>query len=136
MPAMPRSRSALTFAIVNALLAIALLGGVFGALPTRFWAVDIPSAGLAALLLVSAIGVSTQRSWGRAALRISALCALAIGLATLAALALSASYLGGIHGELGRNGLIACIVGACLLGPYLIIYPALQLLWLHAQEAR
>jgi hypothetical protein len=127
----PPSVASSVFACGNALLALALLAGVFGALPVRYWAVDAPSLLMAALLLISAYGLLRRSAWGLRALQISALCELAFGLAAVAALVLGVSYLGGVHGEVGRSGLIIAIVGSALLIPYLVIYPSLQLLWIH-----
>jgi hypothetical protein len=127
----PPGGASSVFACGNALLASALLGGVFGALPVRYWAVDAPSVLMAALLLISAYGLLRRCTWGMRALRISALCELAFGLAAIAALVLGVSYLGGVHGEVGRGGFIVSIVGSALLFPYLVVYPSLQLLWIH-----
>jgi hypothetical protein len=127
----PSSAASSAFACGNALLASALLAGVFGALPVRYWAVDVPSVLMAALLLISAYGLLRRRAWGMRALRISAFCELGFGLAAVAALVLGVSYLGGVNGEVGRSGLIVSIAGSALLIPYLIAYPSLQLLWIH-----
>jgi hypothetical protein len=119
------------FAAGNALLAAALLGGVFGALPVRYWAVDLPSVLMAALLLISAYGLVRRSAWEMRALRVSASCELVLGLAAVAALVLGVSYLGGVHGDVGRSGMVIAIVGSALLFPYLVVYPSLQLVWIH-----
>jgi hypothetical protein len=119
------------FACGNALLAVALLVGVFGALPARYWAVDVPSVLMAGLLLLSTYGLLRRTAWGMRALQLSALCELGFGLAAVAALILGVSYLGGVHGDVGHSGLVISIVGSALLVPYLVIYPSLQLLWIH-----
>jgi hypothetical protein len=122
------------FAIGNGLLAVLVGVGVFAGLPVRYWVVDGTAGALAALLLLSAIGLVRSSPWRWRVLRASALCELAIGLSAIAALALGVSYLGGIHNDVGRNALVASIAGSALLFPYLIVYPALQLLWLHARS--
>ena len=129
------STAARIFAVGNALLALALVCGVFVALPVRFWGVDGPSVVLAALLVISSFGLLRQTTWRYRALRISALCELAIGLVAIAAMLLAIAYLGGIHGEVGRSGLVIAMVGSALLIPYLIVYPSLQLIWLHRASA-
>jgi hypothetical protein len=128
------SREAISraFAVGNGLLAVLLCIGVFGALPVRYWAVDASTCLLAGVLSLSSLGLLRSSAWRWRVLRASALCELAIGLSAIAALALGVSYLGGIHNEVGRNALVAWIAGSALLFPYLIVYPALQLLWLHA----
>ncbi|HEX4355552.1 MAG TPA: hypothetical protein VHZ95_21650 [Polyangiales bacterium] len=130
------STAARIFAIGNALLAIALLCGVFLALPVRFWGVDAPSVLMASLLALSSFGLLRQTAWRFRALRISALCELAVGLVAIASMVLAISYLGGIHGEVGRSGLVIALVGSALLIPYLIIYPSLQLVWLGRVSER
>ena len=42
----------------------------------------------------------------------------------------------GVHGELARTALGFWVGGSLLVLPYLVIYPLLQLLWLHAQRRR
>ena len=123
-----------TFVIGNCLLGAGVLGGVFAALPVRYWAVDVPAAALAALAFVSAFGLARGLGWGRSALRWSARCELALGLLALAALALSVAYLGGVHGALGKAGLNALVLGGLLIAPYLIAYPLLQLVWLRGSR--
>jgi hypothetical protein len=125
------STAARIFAIGNALLALAIVCGVFLALPVRFWGVDVPSVAMASLLAISSFGLWRRSAWRLRALRISALCELAVGLSAIAAMLLAISYLGGIHGEVGRSGLVIALVGSALLIPYLIVYPSLQLVWLQ-----
>jgi hypothetical protein len=122
------------FAIGNGLLAVLVGVGVFAGLPVRYWVVDGSAGALAALLLLSALGLVRKSPWRWRVLRASALCELAIGLCAIAALALGVSYLGGIHNDVGRNALVASLAGSALLFPYLIVYPALQLLWVHARS--
>jgi len=122
-----------TFVVGNLLLGLAVLGGVFGALPVRYWVVDVAGAALVALSVVSAWGLWRGPRWRYRALRWSALCKLVLGLATLAALALGVAYLGGVHGSAGKAGLNALILGSLLIAPYLIAYPILQLLWLRGR---
>lgn len=120
------------FAFGNFLSAAGFVG-VFAALPARYWAVDVPTLLLCVLSAASAVGLARKTRWWPRALRASAFCELVAGLAALAALALAVSYLGGVHGELGNMTVGFWIAGSLLLLPYLIVYPALQLVWLHAQ---
>ena len=130
---MPKPSDAvrMSFASINALLATAVLFGVFGALPVRYWMVDVSSALMAALLLISAYGLWRRSRWDLRALRVSAACELALGLSAVAALVLGVVYLGGVHGTVGRTASIVAVLGTALLLPYFIIYPSLQLLWIH-----
>jgi hypothetical protein len=133
MPA-PRTTTTWAFAIGNALLAVVVLAGVFGGLAMRWWVVDVPSVGLATLLLLSSFGLARATRWAATALRACAIVELVVGLIALAALGVSAAYLGSVHGELGRSGLMTFILGLALLLPYLIVYPSVQLLWLYRQQ--
>lgn len=120
-----------TFASVNALLAMGLLIGVFGALPVRYWVVDVVSSVIAAALLISAYGLLARSAWSLRVLRYSAVCELTVGLAAIAALVLGIVYLGGVHGTAGRTAITIAIAGSALLAPYLVVYPVVQLLWVH-----
>jgi hypothetical protein len=110
------------------------IAGLLVALPMRYWAVDVPASLLCALTAASAVGLVRQSPWWPRALRASACCELAVGLAALTALALSVSYLGGVHGEVGKMAVGTWITGSLFLLPYLVVYPGLQLLWLHAPK--
>jgi hypothetical protein len=129
-----RTTTTWAFAVGNALLAIVMLAGVFGGLGMRWWVVDVPSVCVAALLLLSSFGLARTTRWAAAALRACAILELVVGLLALAALGVSAAYLGSVHGELGRSGQMTFILGITLLLPYLIVYPSVQLLWLHRRK--
>jgi hypothetical protein len=68
--------------------------------------------------------------WGRWAARIAAVIALVVGLGLVSALSLTASYLSGIYGPVGRGGALILILVAALALPYLVVLPAVQLVWL------
>jgi hypothetical protein len=124
------------FAVGNVLLAAVFIA-LLATLPARYAVVDIALVALSALALASAVGVWNRgNSWGLRVLRASALGMLLAGLAAISALALGVSYLSGVYGELARTALGFWIGGSLLLLPYLVIYPLLQLLWLHAQRRR
>ena len=118
----------------NAVLAFGVLGGVFGGLGVRWWVVDVPSVAVAVLLLLSSFGLARAQRWALSALRACAVLELAIGLLAVAALAISATYFGSVHGEVGKSGTLTLLLGVTLLLPYLIVYPSVQLLWLHHQQ--
>jgi hypothetical protein len=123
------------FAIGNGILALVLVA-LLAALPTHYWLVDVVLVTLSGLGLASAVGVWNRTAWGLRVLRAAALGMLFAGLASISALALGVSYLSGVYGELARTALGFWIGGSLLLLPYLVIYPLLQLLWLHAQRRR
>jgi hypothetical protein len=124
------------FATGNVLLAAAMIA-LLAALPVRYAVADVALVGLSALALASALGIwNRNNSWGLRVLRASALSMLLAGLAAISALALGVSYLSGVYAELARTALGFWIGGSLLLLPYFVIYPLLQLLWLHAQRRR
>jgi hypothetical protein len=58
--------------------------------------------------------------------------ALALGLALVTWLALTASWLSGVYGPVGRGGALLLAFVAALALPYLVVLPAVQLVWLRA----
>ena len=130
----PRTATTWAFAIGNALLAALVLGFVFGALGVRWWIVDVPSVAVSGLLLGSSFGLVRASRWAWTALRACAVLELVVGLLAIAALAISVVYLGSVHGEIGQNGRLTLLIGVTLLLPYMVVYPSVQLLWLHHQR--
>jgi len=56
---------------------------------------------------------------------------LALGLVLVGALAVSASYLAGIYGPVGRGGAVLFILVMALAIPYLVALPGAELVWLR-----
>ena len=135
-PPMPLSRSLVsrTFAVGNMLLAGLLLWAAFGGLTVRDTWVDGPAVVLALMLLASSAGLLRNASWALRLLRACASIELLIGLVAIAALALSASYLSGTHGDLGQQGALTMTLVLALMLPYLVVYPVLQLIWVYARQ--
>jgi hypothetical protein len=113
------------------LASAALLGvGVFVGLPARWWPIDT-SAGVVVLLLVaSGVGLLAQKPWSTRVARLAALVALAFGLVLTTMLLVTASYLGGIYGAVGKGGAVIMLLVVAMVLPYLVFFPAAQLLWL------
>jgi len=121
---------ALGFGTLN-LVSAGLAGvGVFGGLPDRYWPVDVTALVLIVLLAVSGAGLLFRTSWSAACARIAAAISLAVGLALVSALAVTASYLAGIYGPVGRGGSIIFVLVLALATPYLVAVPIAELLWL------
>lgn len=118
------------FGAANVTAAALLLFGVFVALPARWAPVDYTAAAVSALLATAGVGLLARTSWGREAARLASFVVLGVGLVVVATLALTASYLNGIYGPVGRGGAIILVLVAALLAPYVIVLPAVQLLWL------
>jgi hypothetical protein len=115
-------------AAFDALAAALLLGGVWLALPARWWPVDVVGTALALLLTASAVGLGLRAPWGRVVGLVAAGVALAIGLAVVTALALTASYLAGLYGPVGAGGALILAAVAALVLPYLVVLPAAQII--------
>jgi hypothetical protein len=124
------------FGALDLVAAIVVALGVFAGLPARWWVVDVPSAAVIALLGAAGVGLVGRLPWGEKVARIASMVTLALGLALVTALAISASYLSGIYGPVGRGGALILVLVAALAVPYLIAFPASQLLWLGPRRAR
>ena len=100
--------------------------GVWIALPTRWWLVDVVGSLIAVALFVSGVGLVTGAPWARRVGMAVGGTVAGVGAATVTALAVSAGYLAGLYGPVGQGG--ALILGFVLLLvlPYLVIFPALQ----------
>ncbi len=61
--------------------------------------------------------------------------ALALGLFAVTVVAVTASWLSGIYGPVGRGGAIILALVAALALPYLVVLPVVQLVWLRPGKA-
>jgi hypothetical protein len=120
----------LVFAILNLVSAALAFVGVFVALPTHWWPVDVGAVVLVVLQAGAGAGLLLRAPWGERAARAASFFALGIGLALVATLAVTASYLAGIYGPVGRGGAIILALVAALTLPYLVVLPLTELLWL------
>lgn len=116
------------FAVANLLVALALGGGVFGGLPTRWAWVDVPSVALLALLGVSSGALLFGAKLARPLARVTAAALLALGLVVIFALVLGIAFLRGIYGTLGADGVLLFSLAILFVLPYLVVYP-LGLWW-------
>ncbi len=123
-------RGRLAFGFLDILAACVVTLGVFRGLPSRGWGVDLAAAAIVAMLGVSGAGLMLGAPWARAFARASSAIVLLLGLAFVATLALTASYLAGIYGPVGKGGAVILALVAALGLPYLVALPATQLLWL------
>lgn len=116
-------------------LALLLLGGVWIALPARWWPVDTAGSLLAALFLGGAAGLLLRRRFGRLLSLAANWLTLLTGMAGVMALCLTAAHLWGLYGPVGSGGALLMVSVAALVLPYLIALPALQLVLLRGLEA-
>jgi hypothetical protein len=122
-------RAALVFGLADLATAALILFGVFVALPSRFWPVDSVAGALASLEVASAAGLLSGARWASRVASAVALAALAVGLALITALALTASWLSGVYGAVGLGGAVILVLVAALALPYLVALPAVKLVW-------
>lgn len=111
--------------------ALLLLGGVWGVLPARWWPVDVGATLLGLLLAASGVGLLAGAPWARRVGLVAGGAALVLGLALVTTLALTASYLSGLYGPVGRGGAVILALVAALALPYLVLFPAAQLVALR-----
>jgi hypothetical protein len=126
----PSARVRLAFAIGNAVAAVVLAVGVTRGLPARYLPVDILAGIVALLLAASAYGLFARTPWSETVARVSGWIVLGVGLALLATLSVTASYVSGIYGPIGRGAALIMGLVMALAVPYLVILPAAQLVWL------
>jgi hypothetical protein len=118
------------FAGLDLVAALLLVIGVFVGLPARWWPIDTGAAIVAALLSASGIGLLRRAPWSTKVARIAAFVALGAGLLLTTMLLVTASYLGGIYGAVGKGGAVIMLLVVAMVLPYLVLFPAAQLLWL------
>jgi hypothetical protein len=126
------SRSAaISFGIADLLTGAVVGLGVFVALPARWWPVDVPAFLLTAIELSAGVALVARTSWAERLARVACIVALSFGLFTVSVLAVTASWLGGVYGPVGRGGAIVLALVALLALPYVVVLPVVQLVWLR-----
>ena len=121
---------AVMFGAFDIATAILLYVGVFEGLPTRHWLVDGGAALLIALFTAAGVGLVANTPWALRAALAASVVSLVLGLSVVSTLALTASYLAGIYGAVGRGGALILGLLAALGLPYLVAIPLAQLAWL------
>jgi hypothetical protein len=129
-------RVARAFGVADLVAAVVVLFAVFVALPARWWLVDGAAVILAALLGSAGFGLVAKKAWGERLARAGSFAVLAIGLVFIATLALTASYLSGVYGPVGRGGAVILTLSAALALPYLVLLPVAQLVWFGPRGPR
>ena len=126
----------IAFGVIN--LGVAALVGwcVFRGLPTRWWVADTGGAAVVALMAASGAALLADHRHAEKITRIAAGVVLAHGLALFAALALTASWLSGVYGPVGKGGAAIFALVALLVFPYLIVLPATLLAWVGPRSRR
>jgi hypothetical protein len=121
--------AAIMFGAVDILTAVLLYIGVFEGLPARYWLIDGGAAFLIALFGAAGAGLVAGKAWAPRAALAASVASLVLGLLLVTTLALTASYLAGIYGPVGRGGAMILGLIAALALPYLVAVPLAQLRW-------
>jgi hypothetical protein len=124
-------RAAVVFGVANLLTAALVAFGVFAGLPARWWPVDTGAAVLVVVELSSAGALILDASWAPRLARAAAAVALALGALTVSLAAVTAAWLTGVYGPVGKGGGIVLALVAALALPYVVVLPAVQLVWLR-----
>jgi hypothetical protein len=135
MAAQSDSRAPLTFGLLNGVAGLVLLVGVFVLAQPRFWALDVPALLIGAVQLASAVALLARLPWALRALSVAAWVSFVLGLAVVFLIVVSMVFLRAIHGDYGVAALAVSGLVVALLVPYIVVLPALELLWLGKQRA-
>ena len=116
--------------MVNLIVATLVAWGVFRGLPTRWWVIDNGALIVVALMVASGMALLTNHRHAERITRVAAAVVFVLGLALFATLALTASWLYGVYGPVGRGGGTLFVLVAFLVLPYLVVLPAVLLAWI------
>jgi len=122
------------FSGANVAIGGLILAGVYGGLSVRWWVVDGAALLAAAALLVTSAALIVNASWRTLVASIGVGVLLGLGLISIGALVLGAAYARGVAGPVGARGVLMFVATIALLLPYLVGYPAFQLLWLRGER--
>lgn len=120
-------RARLVFGIGNLLVSALVAWGVFRGLPTRWWLVDGGAIVVVALMGSSGAALVSDHRWKETLTRIASAVVLVLGLALFATLAITASWLAGVYGPIGKGGAAIFVLVSALVLPYLVVLPAVEL---------
>jgi hypothetical protein len=133
---MTSRRADLVFAAVDIGTAVAIVVAIFVCLPIRYAPVDWTSGVLAALQGIAGVGLLLGSPWRIGFARVASAITLGLGLVTVTMLLVTATWLGGVYGQVGRGGAIVLGIAAAVILPYLILFPLFELGWLEPEASR
>jgi hypothetical protein len=128
-------RAAVVFGIADLVTAAVIVLGVFVGLPSRWAPVDVPAVVLIAVDLAAGVALLARKPWAPRVARAASALSLALGLALVTTLALTASWLSGVYGPVGMGGAVILGLVAALALPYLVVVPVVRLVWLRGVDA-
>jgi hypothetical protein len=122
-------RARIGFGVLNLAVAALVAWGVARGLPTRWWVVDTGATVVVALMAASGLALLADHRLKETITRVAAVVVFALGLSVFAVLALTASWLYGVYGPVGKGGAALFTLVALLVLPYLVVLPAVLLAW-------
>lgn len=122
-------RARIAFGVTNAGVAALVAWSVFRGLPTRWWVVDDGAFLIVVLMAASSVALLANHRLAEPITRAAAAVTLLLGLASFATLALTASWLYGVYGPVGKGGSALFTLVALMVFPYLVVLPAALLAW-------
>ena len=126
----------IAFGVINLGVAALVAWCVFRGLPTRWWVADTGGAIVVTLMALSGAALLANHRLAEKVTRLAAGVVLAHGLALFAALALTASWLYGVYGPVGKGGAALFALVGLLVFPYLIVLPAALLVWIGPRSRK
>lgn len=130
-----RSRRLVVWGCVDIALGLAFAWVIWAVLPARWMPVDVIGSIFALASIASGIGLVLGAPWARMVALATSAVTLVAGLALVTAVAVTASYLSGVYGPVGKGGGIILVFVALLLLPYMVLVPAAQIVSLRARPA-
>lgn len=121
---------------LNLIVGLLTLGGIWVALPTRWWPVDVFGTLLGALLALAGVGLFARRAWGRMLGVAASGLTLLAGMVVTATLALTAGELSGLYGPVGMGGALILALVFITFIPYFVVFPAAALYFLVGPDER
>jgi hypothetical protein len=111
------------------LLAVLLAVGVWVGLPARWLWIDLPLSALALGCAVVGVALFAGKAWALRAVRVLLWSELVVGTLIVSLLGLSIGQLAGSYGPVGAGGAVLMGTIAALIVPYLVLLPALLLVF-------
>ncbi|HEX8792606.1 MAG TPA: hypothetical protein VF765_16775 [Polyangiaceae bacterium] len=128
---MPARTASVFFGVADVLTGGLVALGVFAGLPARWWPVDVGACLLAMLDVAAGVALLAGVRWAPRLVTVACAVALALGLVTVTLAAITASWLSGVYGPVGRGGALILGLVAALVLPYAVALPLAQLVWLR-----
>lgn len=126
---MAERRGRVFFGVLNLLVAALVGWAVARALPLRWWPVDVGGAIVALALGASGLALLLKHRWAEVVTGAASFLVLALGMALFTMLVMTAGWLGGVYGPVGKAGATVFGLVAILALPYLVVLPAVELAW-------